>query len=408
METWQTAMPEAMYLKSEGCGSNLSDPTGKVTLKQFCTLMDTEYRDEGLPVPASVFTQYGSWFQQQLVPNLETEKVQRCEQQNDSFVLTLDSGETVTAKSVAVATGYNGSAWLPDQLRGFANGFVSHSSEHRNFTAFRGRDVLVIGAGQSALETAALLQEEGASASLVARRTEIAWGKYPAENTTFLHRLRYPNTALGRGCRSLFFSHRSAPFYHLPRSVRIKEVKTFLGPFGAWWLHDRVVGLIPTIPSCRLLAASVRDDRVILRVERGSEVVELSASHIIAATGYQVSARSFPFLSDELRQSLEWDNGSPLVSKNFESSVPGLYFTGLATAYQFGPVMRFVAGAQVMAPRLANRLARQHLHREAIPSVQGGRHGTGDQVPTAGSRSRTDSQPLASTVDLKAQLSQHG
>jgi FAD-dependent urate hydroxylase len=46
--------------------------------------------------------------------------------------------------------------------------------------------------------------------------------------------------------------------------------------------------------------------------------------------------------------------GSPVLSSNFESSIPGLYFTGLAAAQQFGPYLRFVAGTEYAARKISN------------------------------------------------------
>jgi hypothetical protein len=49
----------------------------------------------------------------------------------------------------------------------------------------------------------------------------------------------------------------------------------------------------------------------------------------------------------------------PELSRHFESSVHGLYITGLATTGSFGPLMRFVAGADFTARRIGRHLARQ-------------------------------------------------
>jgi hypothetical protein len=52
---------------------------------------------------------------------------------------------------------------------------VSHSSDHHDLSQFKGCDVIVIGAGQSALETAALLNECQAKVRLLVRRPSIIW-----------------------------------------------------------------------------------------------------------------------------------------------------------------------------------------------------------------------------------------
>ena len=47
------------------------------------------------------------------------------------------------------------------------------------------------------------------------------------------------------------------------------------------------------------------------------------------------------------------------LSGGFESSAPGLFFVGPAAANSFGPLMRFMVGAEYVAPRIAPRLARR-------------------------------------------------
>ena len=49
-------------------------------------------------------------------------------------------------------------------------------------------------------------------------------------------------------------------------------------------------------------------------------------------------------------------NDTPILSRNFEASVPGLYFVGPASANSFGPLARFACGAGFTAKRLARHL----------------------------------------------------
>jgi hypothetical protein len=44
---------------------------------------------------------------------------------------------------------------------------------------------------------------------------------------------------------------------------------------------------------------------------------------------------------------------------NFESTAPGVYFTGLSAANSFGPMMRFAYGADFTARRIARHLRRR-------------------------------------------------
>ncbi|MGV9318965.1 SidA/IucD/PvdA family monooxygenase [Streptomyces sp. NPDC003660] len=74
------------------------------------------------------------------------------------------------ASSVVVASGMDGFAHVPRPLAPLVpEGLVSHASHHADLSGFAERAVVVVGAGQSAQESAALLHEAGADAQLLAR-----------------------------------------------------------------------------------------------------------------------------------------------------------------------------------------------------------------------------------------------
>jgi FAD-dependent urate hydroxylase len=137
-------------------------------------------------------------------------------------------------------------------------------------------------------------------------------------------------------------------------------VNTALGPAGAWWLKQRLQRRQASLLTGHAVrTAEVAGDRVRLRVERADgAVVDWTTDHLIAGTGYRVDLDRLPFLTDRLRASLRRVERAPLLSPAFESSAPGLYFVGLASAYSLGPMMRFVYGADYSARRLVGRLAR--------------------------------------------------
>lgn len=354
MASWRMRMPGGMFLKSEGCASSISDPNDSHTLQRYCAEIGADYQAWGLPVSLGLFRDYGHWFQKHLVPQVEETTVVSCRQSGDVFELGLENGERVECTRVVVATGLTGSARLPFELAHLPDAFISHSSAHRDFARFRDREVIVLGGGQSALETAALLQESGARPRLVARRSSLVWGEPPRARRSLYERLRHPMSKLGPGLRTWVYGNSPAIFYRMPEKFRIKEAQTVLGPAGAWWLKSRVVGHMPIMLGHDLRGAELSGGRVVLCFQQGSQSpVSVSGDHIIAATGYQVTAKSFPFLAPGLVSQIRCLQQAPVLSRNFESSVPGLYFVGNAAMYQFGPVMRFVAGTEYVATRLA-------------------------------------------------------
>jgi cation diffusion facilitator CzcD-associated flavoprotein CzcO len=97
--------------------------------------------------------------------------VERIDRTADGYRLETSAG-TLTARFVVVATGYDNTPVLPDWPgRDEFTGELLHSSRYRNAAPFRGRDVLVVGSGNTGLEIAAELVEAGAASVRVAMRT---------------------------------------------------------------------------------------------------------------------------------------------------------------------------------------------------------------------------------------------
>jgi hypothetical protein len=358
MASWRDGMPSGMFLKSTPNASSLSAPAPGHTLADFC-------RRSGVPVltgdelvPIDLFIRYGLWFQSELLPDVEEVMVSSLDHEaggdpeQGRFRLKLESGEEIETPSVVVATGLTGFAHLPPQLSGLGPDLVSHACEHADLSAFAGREVVVVGAGQSALEGAALLSEAGATARVVARR-QVRFGGDPTARLA-------PDTCLGPSWALYVFANLAPLFRHLPATTRLKLVRRVLGPLGSWWLRERFAGKVPVLAERRLTGARAADGRAVLSTasaEGGEE--ELTADHVLAATGYRVDLDALGFLGPGLRARLARAGGAPRLSGSFESSVPGLYFTGLASAATFGPLLRFVCGTEFASPRVAAAVARR-------------------------------------------------
>jgi hypothetical protein len=369
MESWGRQMPSGMVLKSEGFASNISDPRRTHTLRRFCERFGREYGDWGVPVPIGTFVDYGLWFQRELVPEVEPAMVEAVEWDGRGFDVRLDDGENVRARRVALACGHVAFRHVPGVLRGLPHDLVSHTVDHRDFGRFEGKEVVVLGAGQSALETAALLHEHGATARVVARKGEIVWNGLPEpEQRPLTRRLRVPIAGLGPGWEAWFYSTLPQAFTYLPAATRIRLVRDKFGPAGAWWLRERVEGHVPLLTGRTLRRAGLAPHgRVRLTfMAHGEE--ELDADHVIAATGYRIDLARLPFLGEELRARVQTVGGAPKLSSSFEASVPGLHFVGLAAAHTFGPAMRFVYGTRFSSTALVRGLARHGSERTLEPA----------------------------------------
>ncbi len=355
MQFWRSHMPRGMHLKSEGFASDLYDARGAFRLGDFCAEQGLAYADVGVPIERLTFCAYGLAFARRYVPDLEDRQIVAIERADDGFALELDDGDTFHARQVVLAIGIDRFAHTPDALTHLPAHALSHSSDHSDAVAFHGRDVIVLGAGASAVDTAAALAENGARVRLIARRAALPFagtGPWPSKRSV-LGRIRMPMTGLGPGWKSRFFCDAPLAFHRLPQSYRLRAVKSHLGPAAGYFMRDRVIGRVPLLLRSTVERAVVAGDRVQLRLATPDGTKDVTTDHVIAATGYRIDVRALGFLSDAIRAQMDCVERTPVLSSNFESSIRGLYFVGAVAANSFGPLMRFAFGAGFAARRLA-------------------------------------------------------
>jgi hypothetical protein len=356
--TWMNSMPTGMLLKSDGFASNLSDPAGELTLEKFCQSRGLPYDHTRVPVPLETFINYGQEFQKRFLPHLDRRHVTDLRRDGDAFVLKLGDEATVIARRVVLAIGITHFAYIPPEFQNLPERFVTHSSAHRDMELFRGQKVFVIGAGASAVDIAALLHETGADVTLIARRATIAFNQGPGtKERTFWDRLRHPSSGLGSSWSSRFFCSAPGVFRLFPQGLRMKIVKEYLGPAPGWPMRERIVDKVPMYLAVREIEADVLGDKVCLSFQdKDGKPVELFGDHVILGTGYKVDLCKLPFLSESMLNQIRSVENTPLLSGDFQSSMPGLYFIGLSAANTFGPLLRFAYGADFTARRLTAHL----------------------------------------------------
>lgn len=360
MQSWREQMPTGMLLKSDGFASNLSDPNGSFTLRRFCAEQQIPYHDTRIPVRLDTFTAYGLAFQKRFVPELEQKQVTAIDRIPGGFSLKLQNGEVAHARNVVLAVGISHFSYVPPDLAGLQAQFLSHSSAHSSVEEFRGRNVTVLGGGASAADLAAALSESGAHVTIVARCSSFRFHTGPpAAGRSLWERIRRPASGLGPGLQSRFFADFPSAFRHLPQALRLRLVQTTFGPAAGWTVKERIVGRVPMMLGYSVQRAEVLNGqvRLLLTGPDGSDVEHLT-DHVIAATGYRVDLRRLTFLSPEICSQLRTVEHAPVVSAGFESSVPGLFFVGVAAANTFGPVLRFAFGADFTARQVTSALQR--------------------------------------------------
>ncbi|OBG42604.1 hypothetical protein A5672_11420 [Mycobacterium alsense] len=369
LDSWQHFMPQGMVLKSEPFASNLWDPARRFTYEKFLAEKGLPYRPVNDPIPVERFLEYAHWFRRHAVNEVNRTKVRRVSRLDGGFSLEFDDGTVNTARRVVVATGHMGFRRIPEQLQGLPDGLCMHSTALHDLRPYIGRDVTVIGAGASALESAALLREAGATTRVVARRKQITWNAVPRTDLTLLQKLRSPDAGIGPGWRAWAVSE--LPFLYRRVFRPAKRHSFFLtswGPAGAFWLRERVEDKIDLLLEHHIVSAQAVDEQVRLELTGPSGPTEILTDHIVAATGYDVGLDRIECLDPALRAQLTREGPHASLNSHFETSVKGLFIVGLPAAPVFGPVQRFMFGAKHAAPAVTRGL-RRRPGQQPLPTV---------------------------------------
>jgi thioredoxin reductase len=347
-----------MFLKSEPYGSVISAATRGYDIATYATLHGfDDYVDRVGPLSLERFLGYADWFTDQLVPDVRDLTVTNVTPGDGGFKVEFAEEAPAFARQVIVATGLLPYMHIPPELSGLPSDLMTHSSVHDRLDQFSGRRVVVIGAGQSALQTGALLQEAGAEVQVVARRHDLIWEEAVAQELRLPDYILRPPSKLceGWGCA---FADSPDAFRLLPESVRVRKALTSFGPKGAWWLRERVEDVVEVLTGHQLKSAEPHGSGVRLHLD-GSKRSSIEADHVIAGTGFRIDVSRLTYLSQEIQTGLTTRGNCPLVNRAGESTIPGMYFAGALTSVSLGPGVRFISGTHQTAPQLAKSVARR-------------------------------------------------
>ena len=352
MEFWANKMPAGMLLRSPREASNIADPQGEFTLEAFERAAG---RQAAAPLPLETFVEYGRWFKNQLGTDLDLRGVDRVRVENSHFRLDLHDGSAVRSRRVVVAAGVGPFSRKAPAFTHLSPEQASHCYEGRKVADLAGKRVAVIGAGQSALESAALLHEAGSDVEVIARIPRLRWiGSHP-----WLHRMGpissmlYSKYDVGPVGISRLVAYPNV-VSHLPLALKDKIRARAVRSAGSRWLPARLTSVKISTGRFVQTAKSARNE-VLLKLDDGTE---RRVDHVLMGTGYQVDIARYQFLHPELLADIRRLGGYPDLGAGFCTSVPGLHFIGACAARRFGPLLNFVAGTEFASKELASYLSR--------------------------------------------------
>jgi cation diffusion facilitator CzcD-associated flavoprotein CzcO len=360
MSFWRNNMPKGMKLRSPWRATHIADPDKRFTLDVHAHQHAFDTVEDRLPLEQ--FVAYGEWFQRQTVPDLDTRNVIRIEETGRGFCLVLEGGEPVRAQRVVVATGLVNQDFRPAPFVGLPAELVSHSSAHSEPRKWRGRRVAVVGRGQSACESAALLREAGSDVELICRG-DIRWTESaqaqpePAWLSRLCKALLPPS---GVGALPLgWLNELPGIANRAPARIRGRINEQTLRPTAADWLKRRLEGV--RIQAGREIAGViVKGNQVGVQLDNGLRVYD----HVVLATGYRPDITKLRMLARELREKIAHADGSPALAAGFESTVPGLHFVGASAVHSFGPLLNFVAGTGYAGRSVTRAIVAKRAQRE--------------------------------------------
>lgn len=354
MAFWQEQMPDGMCLRSNFGASHIADPRRELTFDEYCR---QEGNHVGKPIPIERFVDYGLWYQRRAVPDLDPRFVRTVELDAGGFKLHLSDGQEITSRRVVVACGIGAFTMRPEVFAGIPPALASHTSEHKDLEKFKGLRVVVIGAGQSALESAALLKETGTQVEVIARTKTLNWvGLHPRmHHLGVVSKMLYSSRDVGPAgiSRLVAMPHL---FRRFPRRFQERTAYRAIRPAGAGWLQTRIEG-VPITLGRKVISAVPAGTQLRLRLDDGTERV---VDHALLATGFRVDISRYPFLSQSIIKRLETVGGYPVLGRGLQSSIPGLHFLGKPAAWSFGPLLGFVSGAEFASDELVRFITRNN------------------------------------------------
>jgi cation diffusion facilitator CzcD-associated flavoprotein CzcO len=341
---WTDNMPAGMYLRS-GPDWHL-DASQVHTFEAFLDERGMAARDVD-PVPIAVFLDYARWFCQQKHVAVRECLVTSLRKNDDgSFSVALDDGQTLAAESVVAAPGVRYFQHRPQWSAPLPGSLCSHTCELVRFDGLAGARVLIIGGRQSAYEWAALAGEHGAQQVHIAHRHDVP--RFDRVSWKFTDAYLEQTLASPGWWRAL------------PRAGQEAITRKFweAGRLTLeWWLAPRLQGERFSRHPRTSVASAVAQGPGQARV-RLSDGTALTVDRIVLATGYKPDLSRVPYLAGVL-DFIEVADGLPVLDEAFQATLPGLYLPGFTGTRDFGPFFGFTRGCPAAAELVTRGLTQR-------------------------------------------------
>jgi FAD-dependent urate hydroxylase len=340
MSFWREHMPDGMRMRSPWIATHIADPDRHLSLDAYAAECGFRPLEQ---MALSEFVQYGDWFQRRAVPALDPRKVRRLDRSGRGFRLLLEDGHALEARRVVLAMGLAKQEFVPSQFAGLPSERVTHTAHHSRLDKWRGKRVAVVGRGQSACESAALLRAAGSEVDLICRGPVHWIGVAPGNETArgwrwHARELLQAPSAVGPFPWS-WLNEWPGLHRHFPAGLRTRISARSLRAAATRWLIPGFNGT-NVLTTCGIRQVRCRGEEVTVELDDGVH----SYDHVLLGTGYRIDVAKLGILADDLLDAIVCREGSPVLAAGFESSVQGLHFVGVSAVTSYGPLLRFIAG----------------------------------------------------------------
>jgi len=240
-------------------------------------------------IPTNLWMEYLNWYRRILcLPVKNNSEVIAIEPQSGRITLKFKEGDVRFTKKLVLATGRGGFGGncIPSVFRGLPKEFYAHTSENIDFSALKGKRILIAGIGSSAFDAAAAsLENEASSVVMLTRRKRL-----PCVNK--FARTVYPGFSQGY------------PLLSDKDKIAIMEDVSKTGSPPPFESLDRVkeYSNFEVLTGFEIGSVKVEDDLIYI----GNEERTIEGDYLILATGFAIDGSNEPILKGIFDHLLLW------------------------------------------------------------------------------------------------------
>ncbi|MGE0635130.1 MAG: NAD(P)-binding domain-containing protein [Bacteroidia bacterium] len=332
---WYEHTLNTMSIRSDWHSSEIYEANDKYSVRDFIYKNYTLAQAKKImshKLPVDVFRNYLRFIESDVPYKISSQHVVKLSKKDNVFISELQNGDIIESEAVVLATGIEAHKYLPESLQKLNTPHVIHTWDVHKYADWKNKNVLIIGAGQSAGEGIVHLYEHN----------KIIWltRKPPL---FFSEPLNLPTPVFK------FTLYLSPYFYYLPHWARKKFSKIFVISTITPDLKEKTMS-----DKVRRVNDDVDNIGLELRGEKiYSKKLNQEFDGVVASTGYKININNLKILDAPLLNSIEAKDNFPLLDFDFQTSVKNLFVVGALSEPHYGPAQKFIMGTRHAAVRIS-------------------------------------------------------